>query len=926
VRRSLRRLSPLFTLVALGLSASAPSSGAPGGESDPLFSTAGIPSRFALEAAGREAVPLPSEVLGHRIGDAYTAPDEILRYVRRVAETSRRVRIEPYGKTPEGRELLVAVVSSERNLGRLDAIRKDLASLADPATPAAAISSIAATSPAVIWIACSVHGNEVAGSEAGLALLWWLAASKEEAVLRLLDEVVVVLDPDVNPDGKARHVSWWRSVAGAAPDDSPSALEHDPPWPEGRWNHAGFDLNRDWAWATQSETRQRIAAFFSNRPQVYVDLHEMGPEASYYFPPPAEPVHPHLPAEMARWMEVFGRANARAFDERGWSYFVREVFDFFYPAYGDSWPSFHGAVGMTFEVGGSQGLARRRKDGTVLTLKERALKHFTATRATLEAAAAHRSELLFSYSRFFREPMEGRRKLFVVPAGQDPTLVRRLAALLSLQGVHVERTTRDVQAAGLAGATAVPAGSLLVDSRQPLGRFAEALLEPGAPLPAPFLKEERTRLLQDERDRFYDVTAWSLPIAWNLDCFPAADRERFASAREPWTEAPPAPPTEDAAYGWLLAGDDYASRKVAAGLLDSRVQVSVTTAELRVKGRSFPPGSYLVKRESNEPGVASLVSAAAAAASATALPLSGAWTEAGPSFGSTSLRPLAAPRVALLADEGVDPASAAALADSVERDLGIRVSRRRVASLRDGLAGVTVLLVPNGGDVLKRELLREENAAPLRRFVEEGGVVIAVRDGAHALREKPLSLSDVKVWEAPKPEGKGGAKGDAKDESVAEAPRGPGPAPKRAPADPKENAARTAAEKDKDEDEELLRDLDRRPLALPGAALKARVASPHPLVYGLRKTPVFLVTDGHPPRRLPEAKENVVSVVASDPLAAGFAWREALDRWAGAPLVQVETVGKGKVVTFSADPVFRGTWLGTEALLLNAILHLRAPD
>ena len=932
MRRTKDPAGLVASLLALGLAGAALSLAAapPGGEGDPLFSASGIPSRFALEAGRREAVPLPSEVLGHRIGDAFTAPDEILRYVRQVASASRRVRIEPYGRTLEGRELVVAVVSSERNLARLDQVRKDLAALADPATSPAAVSAIAASSPAVVWIACSVHGNEAAGSEAGLALLWWLSASKEEAVLRLLDQVVVVLDPDVNPDGKARHVSWWRSVAGPAPDDSPAALEQDPPWPEGRWNHAGFDLNRDWAWATQPETRQRLGAFFSNRPQVYVDLHEMGPEMSYYFPPPAEPVHPRLPAEMSRWMEVFGRANAKVFDERGWSYFVREVFDFFYPAYGDSWPSFHGAVGMTFETGGSQGLARRRKDGTVLTLKERALKHFTASRATLEAAAAHRTDLLLSYARFFREPMEGRRKLFVVPAGQDPTLLRRLAALLSLQGIQVERTTRDLAASGVA--LALPAGSLLVDSRQPLGRYVEALLEPGAPMPATFLKEERARLLQDERDRFFDVTAWSLPMAWNLDCYPAADRDRFASVREPWKEQAIAPLPGESTYGWLLAGDDYASRKAAARLLDSRVRVAVTTTELRVSGRSYPAGSYLVRRESNEPGVAELVSAAAAGASATAAPLSGAWTESGPSLGSASLRPLAAPRVALLADEGVDPASASALADSIARDLGIRVSRRRIASLRSGLAGANVLLVPNGGDALKRELLLEENAASLRRFVEGGGVVIAVRGGAQALREKPLSLSDVKVWEAPRPEGKGSSKDEPKAEARHEArlearpePAREGkPAPKKAGADAKESAARPAPENN--EDEELLRDLDRRPLALPGAALKARAPAPHPLLYGLRKTPVFLVTDGHPPRRLPEAKENVVVVAPTDPLAAGFAWKEALDRWTGAPLVMVETVGKGKVVTFAADPVFRGTWLGTESLLLNAILLLPAPE
>ncbi|HEX7578676.1 MAG TPA: hypothetical protein VF580_01655, partial [Thermoanaerobaculia bacterium] len=457
---------------------------------------------------------------------------------------------------------------------------------------------------------------------------------------------------------------------------------------------------------------------------------------------------------------------------------------------------------------------------------------------------------------------------------------------------------------------------------------AEALLEPGAPLPETFLKEERTRLLQDERDRFFDVTAWNLPMAWGLECFSTTDRARFASAREPWREPPAAPRTEDATYGWLLAGDDYASRKAAAILLDSGVRLFTTTADLRVRGLAFPAGSYLVRRESNDIGVAARVADVVAAASASATPLGGAWTESGPSLGSSSLHPLRVPHVALLVGEGIDPASAASLAESVERDLGIRVSRRRVSSLQNGLAGVTVVLVPHATDVFKRELLLEENAAALRRFVEGGGVVIAVRDGALALREKPLSLSDVKVWEAPKPEGKGSAKGEGKDEAKTdarieiEARPDTKAVPKRTAEERKAAAARPAS----DEDEDLLRDLGRRPLALPGAALRARAPSSHPLLYGLKRTPVFLVTDGHPPKRLPEAKENVVSIATSDPLAAGFAWREALDRWAGAPVVQVEAVGKGKVVSFAADPVFRATWLGTEAILLNAILLLPAPE
>ena len=221
------------------------------------------------------------------------------------------------------------------------------------------------------------------------------------------------------------------------------------------------------------------------------------------------------------------------------------------------------------------------------------------------------------------------------------------------------------------------------------------------------------------------------------------------------------------------------------------------------------------------------------------------------------------------------------------------------------LRDVTAIVVPAGTERLKRDLARDESAAALKRFVEQGGVVVAIRGGAEALREKGAGLSAVKAWEPPKEarDEKGEAKGAAAGKAKEATERG-----KEKPAD--------------GEDADLVKDLDRRPLSLPGAALKARTSLPnHPLLFGLGgRVPEFLVSDGRPPKRLPEAASNVVSVVEENPLAAGFAWREAIERWAGAPLVQVEEIGKGSVVSFAADPVFRGTWPGSAILFLNAVL------
>src|SRR5690606_15975292 len=238
------------------------------------------------------------------------------------------------------------------------------------------------------------------------AALWtaWDLASGHESVAGVLDSVIVIIDPAVNPDGRDRYVNWFRQAMGLRPNPNPEAWEHWEPWPGGRFNHYLFDLNRDWAWATQPETRARLATWSHWTPQVHVDFHEMDYQSSYFFFPAAKPINPAYPAHILEWAKIFGKANAEAFDRQGWHYYTRESFDLFYPGYGDSWPSLLGAIGMTYEQAGHgrAGLASTRPDGQVLTLRDRAERHRTTGRATLRAAASRKGELLRGFAEFHR--------------------------------------------------------------------------------------------------------------------------------------------------------------------------------------------------------------------------------------------------------------------------------------------------------------------------------------------------------------------------------------------------------------------------------------------------------------------------------------------------------------------------------------------
>ena len=316
------------------------------------------------------------------------------RYSRALADASPLVDYRAYGTTPEGRELFQLVIASEQNLGRLNSILAANAELARGAGAERA-REIASANPAVVYFSYGVHGNESSTSEAALYTAWDLARGAPE-VAGVLDDVVVIIDPVSNPDGRDRYVGWFTSVVGSQPNVNPQAREHREPWPGGRFNHYLFDLNRDWSWATQPETQARLATWWQWNPQVHVDFHEMFYNSTYFFFPAAAPINPIYPDHILSWGRRFGQANARAFDQFGWAYYTGEAFDLFYPGYGDSWPSLTGAVGMTYEQAGhsAAGIAIQQESGDTLTLHDRAQHHRTSGQATLRTAAAGRTQLL----------------------------------------------------------------------------------------------------------------------------------------------------------------------------------------------------------------------------------------------------------------------------------------------------------------------------------------------------------------------------------------------------------------------------------------------------------------------------------------------------------------------------------------------------
>ena len=324
------------------------------------------------------SIPTIHSVLGYDFGERITSHREMEIYLNALVQSSpTRTKLEKIGETWRGRALYYLFISAPENMSRFEELRQSNLMLSDPRkTSADQANAIIESNPVFVGLSYSVHGNEHSGVESGLAMAYYLLASKDPQTQEILKNCVVLIDPMQNPDGRERWISYFYNMSALKPNPDLNAAEHNEVWPGGRTNFYLFDMNRDWTVLSQKETLAREKAYQQYQPQVYMDVHEMGSNRSYFFPPPSEPHNPNLPASLAGWWDILGKAIASEFDRNNVEYFVKENYDFWYPGYGDSWPTYNGALGGTFEQGSVRGLVVRRNDGVVVNYQDAIWHHF----------------------------------------------------------------------------------------------------------------------------------------------------------------------------------------------------------------------------------------------------------------------------------------------------------------------------------------------------------------------------------------------------------------------------------------------------------------------------------------------------------------------------------------------------------------------
>jgi hypothetical protein len=889
---------------------------------------------FDFYATGvyRDGVPRPEDVLGYPIGSWHTTYGRMERYLDALSAAAEdRVRVFDYGKSVEQQTMYLVVVSSEENIAHLDEIRDKLQRLANPRrTAPSEVAAIIAATPIVVWLNAANDGNETAAFEAAMQVAYQLAAGEDERTRLLRDSAITIINLAHNPESHERHVAWYNAFVSGDPD--PAALEHRAPWGMStNNNHYQFDLNRDALGLTQTETRAVAAELQRWRPQVFVDLH--GQTTQFFFPPAAMPVMPLYPPSLKEWLDVFGRGNAAAFDQFGWSYYTRDRFDLFYPGYWDTYPALHGATGMTYETdgGGGKGVRWRRDDGTVLTFADGIAHHFVASLATVETAARNRTARLGSYYEYFQLALQqaggSQIRTVIFVSESNPSRAARLAVTLLRHGIQVGRPGRRVRAAvtsylsGEQRQLDVPQAAYVVDLAQPNGRLAATLLAPDIPLTDEYAAQELTRFARnarrspDEQERytFYDVTAWNLLLAsgvngyWSkqaldLETAPLALAEEMVKAPGGWESehlAMEGGVTGRARSAYVWTSGDRGSYRVLARLLDEGFNVAVAARAIVVDGRAYPRGTLVARVGRNREELHQRIDVLAREAGISVTPAQSAFPDRGQAgTGSEDTRSIKPPRVAVLAGDGVRITSYGHLWFELERRIGYPFTALRTTDFRRASLGqFDVLVIPDGSF---ERTIGERGTEKLKAWVERGGTLVAYGSGADFVMDNDLGTSHAE------------------------------PDTTRLPADTISAILRTIdAAAPAGSVVPPLPSPDARPnlpQRVPGSFLRGRIDRTHWLTIGHEGDEVPLLMRSLPLRASRSGANPVVFASGDRLVIAGFSWPDNTVRtYAGQPYATVDTVGEGRVILFAEDPLYRGIYDAGANLLLNAIFFGAPP-
>ena len=802
-----------------------------------------------------QTVKSPSEFLGYEIGSRFTRHHKVIEYFNHVRNSLSNVKLEKYGETNEHRPLYVTYVSSQENIDNLENIRKNNLSQAGIQDG----NSDAKT--AIVWLSYNVHGNEASSTEAAMLTIYELVTNKKE----WLENTVVIIDPCINPDGRDRYVNWFNQVKSTPYNIEQDAKEHHEPWPGGRPNHYLFDLNRDWAWATQVESQQRIKIYNKWMPHIHVDFHEQGINSPYYFAPAAEPFHEIISDWQRDFQTEIGKNHAKYFDKESWLYFTKESFDLLYPSYGDTYPTFMGAIGMTYEQAGHgrAGLGINTDEGEVLTLKDRALHHMTTGLSTVEISSKNADKLNTEFKKFFDNKDLEYKSYVLKNENQDKT--NRLIKLLDTHEIKYSYAKKGAVKGYNYNSQKeekfnTSEGDLVIYTNQPKGKMVKVLFEPKAKL-----VDSLT----------YDITAWSLPYAHGFKAVASKSKvnsTKFSSINKIKNTV------DKNAYAYISKWNSLEDATFLGDLLKNNIVPRFTEKPFSANGKSYKRGTLIILRNDNRNENFDTELIKIANRNMRQLnAVSSGFSDAGVDFGSYSVKPINKQKVALLSGKGTSSLSFGEIWHFFEKELQypVTILDSEYFSGTD-FSKYDVIILPNG---YYSNILNKSTLTKLKTWVRTGGTVLAIGSALSSFADQDgFSLKSKEV----------------KKDST------------------KYNLTPYA-------------DRERKNVAnlITGSIFKSKVDTTHPLGFGYKDEYYSLKLSDTSYEYL-EDGINVAYFNESSVSVSGYTGSIARKNISKSLLFGEDQIGRGSIIYMVDNPLFRSFWENGKLFIANAVFLLNS--
>jgi hypothetical protein len=800
----------------------------------------------------------PTEFLGYEIGTQFSRHADVVKYFEYVAENSNMVTYTQYGVTNERRPLTYAIISSPDNIDNIDKIRtdnlKNIGVLEGKSQPETAI----------VWLSYNVHGNEASSTEASMLTLYMLVTQKQN----WLENTVVIIDPCINPDGRDRYTNWYNQVKATPFDVSQDATEHHEPWPGGRPNHYLFDLNRDWAWATQVESSYRLKIYNKWMPHVHVDFHEQGINEPYYFAPATEPYHEIVSPWQIQFQMDIGKNHAKYFDKEGWLFFTRERFDLLYPSYGDTYPTFLGSIGMTYEQAGHgrAGLGINTDEGYVLTLIDRVAHHTTTGLSTIEISSKNAERLNSEFKKFFNNTAL-KYKSYALKGEPD-----KIKAIVDLLNKH------EIQYGFSSGGTATGynyttsktesmeiKGALIISTDQPKGKLVKALFEPDTALSEPLT---------------YDITAWSIPYAYGLE---AIASKKFIQVNKYESDHIVKNIEMPTCAGYITKWNSMYDAKFLSDLIKHNIKVRFSEKPLKFNGDSFERGSLVITRSDNMDisKFDELINRIANLNKRELYASMTSFSDNGTDFGSSDVKLINKQRIAVLKGKGVSSLSYGAIWHFFEQQLHYPITSIDLDYLENiSLDKYDVLILPEGWGYKKT--FNDKGLIKIKEWVSNGGKIIAIGMATSFFKDNEDFNLKSKIIE--------------KEEDLEE--------------DKYENLIPY----NKRERENLNNIIN-------GSIYKISIDNTHPMAFGYHNEYFSLKLSNHSYKFL-KSGYNIGYIKDTPISVAGFSGSDAKSNLENSLVFGEERMGKGSIIYIVDNIMYRSFWENGKLFLVNSIFFV----